>query len=543
MPRSSTATQVRTVAAEQFGHEHLLPGQEEAMRALLEGHDVLLVSPTGSGKSLTYQVAGVVLGGCTVVVSPLLALQKDQIDGLEEAVDAITAVRVSSAETPAQRREAMQRARDQQPSFLFLAPEQLANPDTLDELVDLAPRLVAVDEAHCVSSWGHDFRPDYFRLGELVERFGSPRIIAMTATAASPVRDDIVERLRLDDHRTIVTGFERDNIALEVVRATDPEHQRRTVLACVEEAAAADDGARRPGILYCRTRKGAEEYAAALADAGYRTAVYHAGLGQKRRDAAHEAFMADEVDLVVATSAFGMGIDKPDVRYVVHADVPESPDTYYQEVGRVGRDGEPSRATLVYRPEDLSLARFFSAAVPKKRDVAAVLAAEEAAGSSDPRAVAAECDFGPQKTGRLLNLLGLARQTADPGHRPSDAELVTAAVEHAEAQRRLEESRVEMMRGYAETTRCRADFLLSYFGEEPDELCGACDNCVAGIAVASIADDDAPYPLQSEVRHEEFGAGTVTDIEEDRITVLFADVGYRSLSLELVEEHQLLERV
>ena len=530
-------TDLRAFVAERFGHDHFRPGQEEVISSLLDGHDVLLVSPTGSGKSLTYQAAGVLLGGCTIVVCPLLALQRDQVEHLERA--GLHASRLSSAESREERRAALAAARSDGPTFLVLSPEQLANPEVLDEVAAIAPRLVAVDEAHCVSSWGHDFRPDYFRLGELIARLESPRVVAMTATAALPVRGDIAERLRLTDARTVVTGFARDNIALSVLRATDRDHQRRTVLTAVERETS---GGGRSGILYCRTRRGTEEYAAELAERGLRVAAYHAGLGRKRREAAHDAFMADDVDLVVATSAFGMGIDKCDVRFVVHADVPESPDTYYQEVGRAGRDDEPAAATLVYRPEDLSLGKFFSTSVPRTADVVTVLAAEDLAGTSDRRAVARHCDFGPQKTGRLLNLIGLARETFDPAERPGAEALVTAAVERAAAQRRLEESRVDMMRSYAEVQRCRSDFLLAYFGEEREEPCGTCDNCRDGLVTSTAATRDTPYPLQSAVRHGTFGAGTVTDVEDGRVTVLFDDVGYRNLSLEVVEDHGLLRR-
>jgi ATP-dependent DNA helicase RecQ len=524
---------VRRTAEDVFGHASLLPGQEEATRALLDGHDVLLVSPTGSGKSLTYQVAGLLMDGCTVVVSPLLALQQDQIEGLSELGPDARAARISSAETEAQRAQALEAARTGEVEFLFLAPEQLANPDVRREVADLSPSLVAVDEAHCVSAWGHDFRPDYFRLGELLEEIGSPRVVALTATAAPPVRADIVERLCLRDHRTVVTGFERENIALRVERCQTPEDAKRLVVDTVSSA----EGS---GIVYCRTRKATEEYAAALEEAGRSTAVYHAGLGQTRRAAAHEAFMADEVEVIVATSAFGMGIDKPDIRFVVHAQVPESPDTYYQEVGRAGRDGEPATATLVYRPEDLSLGRFFTGGIPDRDDVAAVLAAVEATGGTDPRQVGKRTGFGTRKAGRLLNLVEQVEQTG--GRLDAGGETLDAVVERAEAHRRLQQSRVDMMRGYAETDRCRAEFLLGYFGEELSELCGTCDNCREGVATAGRPSRDDAYPLQSQVRHEEFGSGTVTDLEEDRITVLFDDVGYRTLSLEVVEEQGLLER-
>jgi ATP-dependent DNA helicase RecQ len=532
-PPRHNGHRVRRTAEDVFGHARLLPGQEEATRALLDGHDVLLVSPTGSGKSLTYQVAGLLMDGCTVVVSPLLALQQDQIEGLSELGPDARASRVSSAETEAQRAEALEAARTGEVEFLFLAPEQLANPDVRREVAALEPSLVAVDEAHCVSAWGHDFRPDYFRLGELIEEIGDLRIIALTATAAPPVRADIVERLGLRDHRTVVTGFERENIALGVERCLTPEEAKRLVVDTVVGTAGS-------GIVYCRTRKATEEYAAALEEAGRSTAVYHAGLGQKRRNEAQEAFMAGEVEVIVATSAFGMGIDKPDIRFVVHAQVPESPDTYYQEVGRAGRDGERAAATLVYRPEDLSLGRFFSSGIPQRDDVAAVLAAVEATGGTDPREVRERTGFGTRKAGRILNLIEQVEQTG--GRLDAGAETIDAVVERAEAHRSLQQSRVDMMRGYAETERCRAECLLGYFGEEQDDLCGSCDNCREGVATEPSRNGDTPYPLRSQVRHEEFGTGTVTDLEEDRITVLFDDVGYRTLALEVVTEQGLLER-
>ena len=528
---------VRAVAEQHFGHRELLPGQEEATLALLDGHDVLLVAPTGSGKSLSYQVAGLLLEGCTVVVSPLLALQQDQVASLEAA--GLTAARLSSAESEGERADVLRRARAGDVRFLLLSPEQLANPEVLAEVAAVAPTLVAVDEAHCVSSWGHDFRPDYLRLGDLVAQLGSPRVIAMTATAALPTQADIAERLGLRGHRTVLTGFERDNIALHVERFADADEQRERVLALVDELG---DG-RGSGVVYCRTRAGAEAYAAALAERGHVTAAYHAGLGTRRRTEVHEAFMDGAVPVVAATSAFGMGIDKPDIRFVVHADVPESPDTYYQEVGRAGRDRAVATAVLVYRAEDLSLGRFFATPVPSGGDVRKVLAAMEAAGSDDPREVAEHLDFGHRKAGRIVNLVRLAR---DAGEVPSDspaAQVVKAVVERAEAQRRLESSRVDMMRAYAETERCRSAFMLGYFGAEVRARCGICDNCVAGTAPDEDVDADVPYAVQTEVEHEEFGRGTVTDREDDRVTVLFDDVGYRTLALEVVEDRGLLEEV
>jgi len=533
---ATTSARVRETAEQHFGHRELLPGQEEAISALLDGSDVLLVSPTGSGKSLAYQVAGLLLGGCTVVVSPLLALQQDQVASLEDA--GLAAARLSSAESEGSQAEVLRAARDGELQFLLLSPEQLANPDVLAEIAGIEPALIAVDEAHCVSSWGHDFRPDYLRLGDLVARLGEPRVIAMTATAALPTQHDIVERLRLRHHRVVLTGFERDNIALHVERFADADEQRERVLALVDELS----GPKGSGVVYCRTRHGAESYAAALTARGHRTEPYHAGLGRRRRSEVHEGFMSGGLPLVAATSAFGMGIDKPDIRFVVHADVPESPDTYWQEVGRAGRDHGTAVAVLAYRAEDLSLGRFFATAVPKRADVRAVLAAVEASGSEEPRQVAEHLPFGQRKAGRILNLVALARETPDHAEGAGADRVVDAVLARAEAQRRLEDSRVEMMRAYAETERCRSAFLLAYFGAGVRQRCGTCDNCVGGTAPHEGHATDLPYAVQDAVRHEEFGAGTVTDVEHDRVTVLFEDVGYRTLSVELVEERGLLVR-
>jgi ATP-dependent DNA helicase RecQ len=522
---STTIETVRRAAKERFGHDRLHPGQADAAAALLEGHDVLLVAPTGSGKSLVYQLAALLLDGPTVVVSPLLALQQDQIASIEESGAGAHAVRLSSAETEQQRTEALARLERGDVEFLFLAPEQLANPEVGERVAAMGPSLVAVDEAHCVSAWGHDFRPDYFRLGDLLAGLGSPRLVAMTATAAPPVRDDIVERLRMRDARTIVTGFARDNLALDVVRVVEPADQERAVVDAV-------GGGTGSGIVYCRTRPAAERMATLLAEHGRRTVVYHGGLGARRRDEAQQAFMDGQVDTIVATSAFGMGIDKPDVRFVVHAQVPESPDTYYQEVGRAGRDGLPAAVTLVYRPEDLALGRFFAASVPGRADVENVLSARASAGA-DPAAVSAKTGLGRRKAGRILNLAELAEQTR------GDV-TVDGVRDVAAAQRRLERSRVDMMRGYAETDRCRADFLVGYFGQQLDRRCGVCDNCRSGSAPDPRAQRGSPFAVQSRLHHGEFGEGVVTAVEEDRITILFDEVGYRTLSLRLVVENRLL---
>ena len=532
-PTEAALDPARDLARELFGHDDLLPGQREAIGALLEGDDVLLVSATGSGKSLAYQLTGVVRDGPTVVVSPLLALQQDQLDSLPD--DPRTrGRRLSSEESAAERRDALEAARRGDVEFLVLSPEQLAVDEVRRRLAETRPSLVAVDEAHCVSHWGHDFRPDYLRLGELIKDLGSPQLVAMTATAAGPVRDDIVDRLGLTDPRVVVTGFGRHNLHLAVERCADPDDQRSRVL----DAAAGTGGA---GIVYCRTRRSAEWYADRLAERGVDVATYHAGLGARVRRETHEAFRSGDVRVVVATSAFGMGIDKPDVRFVLHAEVPESPDTYYQEVGRAGRDGADARATLFYRPEDLALGRFFSTGVPDDRHVEAVVGALRAydGAAVDRREVAERTGLGTRRTARILNLVDEAR---DRGPTTDDVAGTVAEVRAlAEGRRKLERSRVEMMRAYAETERCRMQFLLAYLGEQSDDPCEHCDRCRSGDATAERDPSAAPYDVGESVRHPEFGRGSVVDLDGNVLTVLFDDEGYRTLDASLVMKRDLLQ--
>ena len=520
--------QIVETAQRVFGHDSLRPGQYEAVRALLNGHDVLLVQPTGSGKSLAYQLPAVLIDGPTLVVSPLLALQEDQTTRLAEYGRRTVARRVSSAETKKERDQALVDATAGRVEFLFLAPEQLANDDVRAAVNAMRPTLVAVDEAHCVSSWGHDFRPDYLRLGELLGGLNGARIIALTATAAPPVRTDILERLQLHDPVIVVGGTARENMYLSVSRCLDESDQETKVV----EAVTTTGG---PGIVYVATRKAAEHYADELETRGMRAAPYHAGLPKRVREGVQQQFMAGDVDIMVATSAFGMGIDKPDIRFVVHAQSPESPDEYYQQVGRAGRDGEPALGILFYRPEDLGLARFFTSSIPKADDVSAVLGAMATSGMSSRPDLAEKTGLSLRAVGRILNLLDETGLDAD-----------TSAVDHvigrAEAYRSIQKSRIEMMRAYAETRGCRRQFLLQYFGETDTHLCGDCDNCHAGTAVEE-PEITGPFAVEQRVRHDTFGTGVVMSLEGDEITVLFDDVGYRTLSLPTVLERGLLVEV
>ena len=571
-----TDAELRRLAAETFELPHLRGGQLAGMGALAAGRDVLAVMPTGYGKSAIYQVAAVAIRqrehsagqpGLAVVVSPLIALQEDQVDALNTRLGPQTAVVINSNRSAAELEEAWQAAERGDATFIFLAPEQLAKDDTVDRLAALNVSLFVVDEAHCVSSWGHDFRPDYLGLGAVRGRLGNPPVAALTATAARPVREEIRERLQMKDPLVLAHGFDRPNIRLEVVRHQEDSAKRRAVVERVAELVGGSvTGLTGPGLVYAAKRKDTEKYAEKLAKRGLRAEAYHAGRSKEDRDRVYGLFMDDQLDVVVATTAFGMGIDKPNVRFVVHADITESLDSYYQEIGRAGRDGEAALAELHYRSEDLGLRRFFGTHSPDEDSLRTVLAALRSADSPLAKSALAEVTgFSPRRLTGLLNQLQETRKVKvgkrgvklDAGAKIP--KVVAAAVELAEARQRMDHSRIEMVRGYAETDSCRRQYLLGYFGEDLPEGCGNCDSCTNAAAspdVAALAgpDDDGAasaagsdegselFPLQSGVVHKEWGPGLVMRHEDDVITVLFEQEGYKTLSRTAVVEKGLLTR-
>ncbi|MFF5369784.1 RecQ family ATP-dependent DNA helicase [Streptomyces sp. NPDC013187] len=548
--RRDRIAELRRVARERFCWSDLGREQTEAMCELLAGRDVLVVMPTGSGKSAIYQIPTVVLGGPAVVVSPLIALQRDQVTGLRES-GAPDAVAVNSAQSVSATDRGWRAVREGDAEYLFLSPEQLSKDDVVTRLHELKPSLFVVDEAHCVSTWGHDFRPDYLSLGEVAERLGRPPVLALTATAAAPVRADIVEHLHMRDAHVVAAGTDRPNIRLSVRTFTDDAAKREAVSRWMA-------GAGTPGVLYTATRKDADTYAVRLRQDGVDAEAYHAGMKAADRSRIHDGFMAGAPAVVVATSAFGMGIDKPDIRFVAHASVPKSLDSYYQEIGRAGRDGDPARAVLFYRPEDLGLQKFLTARALDTQGLRLIM-------------TTLACQDAPQGRSRVAQLSGLSRRkTTDllglleeagavtvegrrravrvtPGHTADEA--TERAEEVFERRRRTDRSRIEMMRGYAETPSCRRQYLLGYFGEQLDGPCGHCDVCDrdpdrtigAGHRENGNAPGHrAPYEPNDRVRHPEWGEGTVMRVEEDRVVVLFEQVGYKTLSLPAVQESDLL---
>ena len=442
--------EARAVLLRHFGYGEFRPAQSRVLEAVFTGLDTLAVLPTGGGKSVCFQVPAVVLGGLTIVVSPLISLMQDQVAAARGR--GLPAACLTSGLESAEQAAIWEQLRAGGLRLLYVSPERLESLTSRLRDHGIRPALLAVDEAHCISEWGHDFRPSYRLLRAARYKLGNPQTIALTGSATPEVRDDIVRSLgfAVGRHSVHVGSFDRSNLWLGVVPVRDEPARFETLLRLL--------GRRdRLAIVYASTRGVTESLARALFAAGYKTAPYHAGLTRERRAKTLEAFLHDRVGVIVATCAFGMGIDKPDVRLVVHWTAPPTPESYYQEAGRAGRDGGASRCLLLWRPGDTDIhRRQLEVTFPPRRLLARVWS-DTGVGAALPRGVRESCE-------RL-------RRELRPEHGPPDWGPVRE-------RRRRAEARIAAVEKYASAQECRRRVLIGYFGEEISS-CSGCDRCEA----------------------------------------------------------------
>ena len=494
IPRVDKPPSAHQLLATHFGFREFLEGQESVITSILEGQDALVVMPTGGGKSLCYQLPALMLDGITVVVSPLIALMKDQVDGLVAKQVPATLINSSLSETEIGTRiRGMTRGEFR---LVYVAPERFKSRMFVEALSPLSIALFAIDEAHCISQWGHDFRPDYLRLKRVLGELGQPQVIALTATATPEVRADIVTQLGLglagrQPPRVFVTGFARHNLTLAVTRTRNRADKMDRVLQAIHDL--------QTGIVYCATRKNVERVAEELAAARIACVAYHGGLTDEQRTKAQERFMAGGCPVVVATNAFGMGVDRPDLRFVVHYDIPGSVESYYQEAGRAGRDGEPARCELLFNYADVRTQEFFiDGANPSRALIAEVYQvlrrlcregpvtlpiseiAEEVRGAKNEMAV-----------GTVLHLLeraGFLQREYEQGQRTYTTRLKEPVIpleelpidfEGLDVKRERDMTKLRRMIDYPDHRDCRHQFILKYFGDaEAAPHCSVCDNCL-----------------------------------------------------------------
>jgi len=466
-----------------FGHPSFRPGQRAVVEHICDGEHALVVMPTGHGKSLCYQLPALARGGTTIVVSPLIALMKDQVDSLR--AKNISATLINSSLSWEERQDRTQGMIDGRYQLVYVAPERF-NDRFMAALARTKVGLLAIDEAHCISQWGHDFRPDYLRLGAVKDALGTVPVIALTATATPAVQEDILNQLSLPNARRFVTGFDRENLRLEIAQARSPSAKFSMLPGLISS---------QPALIYCATRKHVEAVTQSLGQHGIRAQAYHAGLSHDTRRQVQDAFLSGQAPVVVATNAFGMGVDKADIRTIVHFDVPGTIEAYYQEIGRAGRDGKPATTILLLRSADRQLQEFFiQNAHPPASDVHRVYQVLRNQSENpvwwDAAAIGHHSDMDERMAQSCLSVLrrfGLTGHTASREHGQGkpiygiqltdpkrdlrlDEEEMTRRRHHAFAQ-------LDRMMQYGNAP-CQRHTLLRYFGETPKwERCGRCTGC------------------------------------------------------------------
>ncbi|CAN5710334.1 RecQ family ATP-dependent DNA helicase [soil metagenome] len=536
-----------------FGLESFRPGQKEAIQAVLEGRDALVIMPTGSGKSLIYQLPALLLPGLTVVVSPLIALMKDQTDKLDElGVDART---INSSLTSRQQNREEQAVEEGAGDILYVTPERFRDRNFFEILISREVSLFVIDEAHCVSQWGHDFRPDYMMLGSIAKRLGRPPIMALTATAPPAVQDDVVEQLGMRDPYRIIGELVRPNLLLEVALTVNDDRKDAALQKIMRET----EGS---GIIYTATVKEAERLHDLLA-AEWPVALYHGRRSSKQREEAQDAWTAGVVKAVIATNAFGLGIDKADIRFVIHYHFPGSLEAYYQEAGRAGRDGRVARCVILYREEDRSIQGYFlGGKYPNIGEAAQVARVVNALPAEEriPLSELADSSDVPRRKARIVLTL-LKRRGMVREHRGGDwerlAEDVTRTdlsreLHNYEERREMDRVKLEAMIRYCRTAQCRTRMVREYFGEStPDDYqCGHCDND-EGVAAEILPEsaqmpeaepysggadevDEQDFLPGEDVNHGTFGEGMVLAVSGDRVEIDFGGHGIRTVRVDFV---------